>query len=66
MAQLDDYEGINIEPGETALYQRLVTHVYNSDQVTMAWAYWFTGDVSQKPVIDSGDLLQYIQQKNKP
>ncbi len=66
MAQLDDYEGLNIEPGETALYQRLVTTVYYADQVTLAWAYWFTGDVSQKPVIDSGDLLQYIQQKNKP
>ena len=31
-----------------------------------AWVYWFNGDVANYPVIESGDLLQYLQQKNKP
>ena len=65
IAQLDDYEGLNVEQGETALYTRDTTTVYLPDQSVSAWIYWFNGDVSGSPQINCGDLLEYLQQKNK-
>ncbi len=65
MAQLDDYEGLNTEHGEAALYRRELVNVYTEDQTTEAWVYWFNGDIKDRPIIESGDVLQYIQQKNK-
>ena len=63
IAQIDDYEGVNPEPGESALYRREITTVYAGNQITNAWIYWYNNDVSGKPIIESGDVLQYIQQK---
>lgn len=63
IAQIDDYEGVNPEPGETALYKREMTTVYTGDKTTGAWIYWYNNDTSGKPIIESGDVLQYIQQK---
>ena len=65
IAQLDDYEGIHVEQGEIALYKREQTTVYINDTETLAWIYWFNGDVSGGTCIESGDVLQFIQQKNK-
>jgi len=65
IAQLDDYEGIHTEQGEIALYKRAQTTVYINDTETLAWIYWFNGDVSGGTCIESGDVLQFIQQKNK-
>jgi gamma-glutamylcyclotransferase (GGCT)/AIG2-like uncharacterized protein YtfP len=64
-AQLDDYEGINAEPGQTALYRREITTIYLAEKTTEAWVYWYNGDVSQHTALDTGDLLAYLQQKNK-
>lgn len=56
--QLDDYEGLDVEQDEQPSYRRELTTVYNDDgSVTQAWIYWFNGDVSGKPVIASGDIL---------
>jgi gamma-glutamylcyclotransferase (GGCT)/AIG2-like uncharacterized protein YtfP len=63
IAQIDDYEGVNPEPGETALYTRAIVAVYCKDQITDAWIYWYNNDVSGKPLIASGDVLEYLQQK---
>jgi gamma-glutamylcyclotransferase (GGCT)/AIG2-like uncharacterized protein YtfP len=63
IGQLDDYEGINVESGEVQLYRRELTKVHINNQVTDAWIYWYNGDVSDRPLIDSGDLIQYLQQK---
>lgn len=63
IGQLDDYEGVTVEPGEVELYRREMTQVYINDQITSAWIYWFKGDVSGRPLITSGDLIQYLQQK---
>jgi gamma-glutamylcyclotransferase (GGCT)/AIG2-like uncharacterized protein YtfP len=65
IAQLDDYEGIHAEQGEIALYKREQTTVYINDTETLAWIYWFNGDVSSGTPIESGDVLQFIEQKNK-
>jgi len=63
IAQIDDYEGVNPEPGETALYVREITTVYIGDQTTTAWIYWYNNGVEGKPQIASGDVLEYLQQK---
>jgi gamma-glutamylcyclotransferase (GGCT)/AIG2-like uncharacterized protein YtfP len=65
MGQLDDYEGLNVESGETPLYKRrLVTAFINGDS-TMAWVYWFNGPVHTMPELPISDTLQYPQQKTK-
>ena len=63
MGQLDDYEGVDIGFDETQLYRREVTEVYIDNKITNAWIYWYHGDVSGKPIIESGDVLQYMDQK---
>ena len=65
MAQLDDYEGLNTENNELPLYRREPVTVYLQAQTEQAWVYWFNGDTSGNPVIESGDVLQYLQEKNK-
>ncbi|MCW3116990.1 MAG: gamma-glutamylcyclotransferase [Chitinophagaceae bacterium] len=64
LGQLDDYEGVTIEPGEVQLYRRELTGVYYDNELTNAWVYWYNGDVSNRPVVESGDILQYHKQKN--
>jgi len=64
--QLDDYEGLNVEPGERPLYKREPVTAFINGVGYAAWVYWFNGEVTNCPVIESGDLMQYLQQKNKP
>lgn len=63
IGQLDDYEGMSVEPDEIQLYRREITEVLINGQVTHAWIYWYNGDVSGKPVISSGDMMQYLKEK---
>jgi gamma-glutamylcyclotransferase (GGCT)/AIG2-like uncharacterized protein YtfP len=63
IGQLDDYEGINVEAGEQQLYRRELTNVIMSNEVIPAWIYWYNGDVSGKPVVASGDILEYLKTK---
>ena len=63
---INHYEGINVEPGEQPLYIREHVTAYQDGSPTTAWIYWFNGSISGLPEIASGDLLQYLQQKNKP
>ena len=64
--QLDDYEGLNVEEGETPLYKRELAQVFQNGIATNAWIYWYNGSVSNMKEIDTGDVLKYLQQKNKP
>ena len=63
IGQLDDYEGVHVGFDETQLYRRDITEVRIGDTITKAWIYWYHGDASGKPVIESGDVLQYMEQK---
>jgi len=63
IGQLDDYEGVSVEADEEQLYRRELADVYTDHEITQAWIYWFNGDVSGKPKISTGDMLEYIQQK---
>jgi gamma-glutamylcyclotransferase (GGCT)/AIG2-like uncharacterized protein YtfP len=63
IGQLDDYEGLAAEPDEIQLFRRDLVEVFVNEQKTIAWVYWYNGDVQGRPVIESGDLLEYLQQK---
>ena len=64
--QLDDYEGLNVVPGETALYKREMTTAYMEGNPYPAWIYWYNRDISTFKEITPGDVLKYLQQINKP
>ncbi len=64
IGQLDDYEGAVPEVGEVALYRRDMVPVNVNNETVSAIIYWFNGDVSNKPVIHSGDVLAYLREKN--
>lgn len=63
IGQLDDYEGVSVEPDEAQLYRREITEVHLNGQITQAWIYWYNGDTSGKPVVASGDMMEYMQSK---
>jgi gamma-glutamylcyclotransferase (GGCT)/AIG2-like uncharacterized protein YtfP len=64
IGHLDDYEGISPDPGEVQLYKRELVDVFMHDNsITFAWIYWYTGNVHGKTFIESGDMIQYLQQK---
>jgi gamma-glutamylcyclotransferase (GGCT)/AIG2-like uncharacterized protein YtfP len=63
IAQLDDYEGVVVEKDEQPLYRREMADVYINDAIVPAWIYWYNGDLSGKPVISSGDILDYLKKK---
>jgi gamma-glutamylcyclotransferase (GGCT)/AIG2-like uncharacterized protein YtfP len=63
IGQLDDYEGVDVEFDEVQLYRREVTEVNFNNGITHAWIYWYNGDVNGRPVITSGDLMEYMQKK---
>lgn len=65
IGQVDDYEGVNTEEGETPMYIRDEATVYCNGQQHTAWVYWFTGNAAGLPQILHGDVLQYLKEKNK-
>lgn len=63
--QLDEYEGLDAEPGEQSSFRRELTTVYKDDGTgTEAWIYWHNGDVYGKAIISSGDILEYTEPQN--
>ena len=66
MAQIDDYEGVNVEAGEVSLYKREVVSAYLNGSECKTWIYWFSGETAGNPEVMSGDMMQYLQQKNNP
>jgi gamma-glutamylcyclotransferase (GGCT)/AIG2-like uncharacterized protein YtfP len=66
MEQLDDYEGLNVEAGEQPLYRRELVEAYQQGQPSAAWIYWYNHPVQGMPPIETGDVLKYLQEKNKP
>jgi gamma-glutamylcyclotransferase (GGCT)/AIG2-like uncharacterized protein YtfP len=64
IAQLDDYEGVNASYDQKSLYRRELTSVKLEDGTEhSAWIYWYTGDISGRPVVESGDVLEYMKSK---
>jgi gamma-glutamylcyclotransferase (GGCT)/AIG2-like uncharacterized protein YtfP len=64
ISQLDDYEGLNVMPGEKPSYCRKeVPVIINGKEVT-AWIYWYNKDVEGMPEIETGEVLKYIIQQS--
>jgi gamma-glutamylcyclotransferase (GGCT)/AIG2-like uncharacterized protein YtfP len=61
--QLDDYEGVIVEADEQQMYRRATTTVWCNNEAVEAWVYWYNANVVGKPVITSGDVLDYIKKK---
>jgi len=66
MKQLDDYEGLNVEAGEQPLYRRELVEAYQQGQTSVAWIYWYNQPVQGMTLIETGDVLKYLKEKNKP
>jgi len=64
IGQLDDYEGVSPEAYESPLYIRQLAIIFKEDgsEVT-SWIYWYNGDVEGKPMIESGDVMEYAKAK---
>lgn len=65
MDQIDDYEGLHVEAGEKPLYKRAIADVFIDGNKTSAWIYWYDGSVSGYPELETNDVLEYLQQRNK-
>lgn len=65
ISQIDDYEGLHVEEGETPLYTRALTTAFINDQSFTTWVYWYNQTVDGLPELTTGDVLEYLQQKNK-
>jgi gamma-glutamylcyclotransferase (GGCT)/AIG2-like uncharacterized protein YtfP len=63
IGQLDDYEGVGAEADEVQLYRRELTEVYVKGGMIQAWVYWYNGDIHGKPLIESGDVMDYQRKK---
>ena len=60
--QLDEYEGLDVEPGEKPLFRRELTAAYPDNLTeTNAWIYWYNAEINDMPVISSGDILQPLE-----
>jgi len=66
ITQLDDYEGLYVENGEKPWYRRALVDVFQNGAPSKAWIYWYNGSTEGMPEISTGDVLKYLQQKNKP
>ncbi|MEI8060073.1 MAG: gamma-glutamylcyclotransferase family protein [Ferruginibacter sp.] len=65
MSQIDDYEGLHVEDGEIPLYTRQITTAFINDYSFTTWIYWFNKNVDGFPELATGDVLEYLLQKNK-
>ena len=65
IAQLDDYEGVLVESHEQPLYRRELAEIILPESTQAAWIYWFNGPVEGRPVISSGDMIAYLNEKNQ-
>ncbi|MBZ4189670.1 gamma-glutamylcyclotransferase family protein [Niabella beijingensis] len=63
LAQLDGYEGLNPEAGETADYKRELCSIRRNDEQVEAWVYWFSHEIKDKPVVESGNVLDYLNSR---
>lgn len=65
LAQLDDYEGLYPDDGEEVYYRRaLVDATTGEGQTVSAWIYWYDREVSNKPIVESDNMIDYPNTKN--
>jgi len=59
MEQLDDYEGLLVEPGGIPLYRRELVNVLFKNTAVTSWMYWYNRPITNQPRIESGDYVAY-------
>jgi len=59
MEQLDEYEGMLVEPGQIPLYRREPVNVLFKNTTVIAWMYWYNKEITTQPRIESGDYVAY-------
>ena len=64
IAQLDDYEGIDNVEGNSIFKREKTMVTFENEQTQEAWIYWFAGDINGKELIESGDVLEFMQLQN--
>ncbi len=64
IAQLDDYEGLHLEEGESSQYRREIAAITCNGESVQSWMYWYTGDISNERIIPSGDVMDYVRSRN--
>lgn len=62
--QLDDYEGLHVEPGETPTYKREIVTAQQNGNTLPVWVYWYNGAVHNLTPLPINDLIKYLQQKS--
>lgn len=64
LAQLDDYEGLYPDDGEDIYYKReLVATTLESGEEGIAWIYWYDKDITGKPIVESENMLDYLDRR---
>ena len=63
--QLDDYEGLNPEEGDTKLFSRELTEVFYNHDSVQAWIYWYAKELAGEPLITSGDFFDSVTYQSK-
>lgn len=61
--QIDDYEGVIVEADEQQMYRRAAVKVFHDNLEIISWIYWYNANVTGKPVIPSGDVMEYLKNK---
>jgi gamma-glutamylcyclotransferase (GGCT)/AIG2-like uncharacterized protein YtfP len=59
MEQLDDYEGLLVEPREIPLFRREPVNVLFKNTTVIAWMYWYNRAITSEHRIESGDFVAY-------
>lgn len=65
IVQLDDYEGLNVEPGETPLYKRELVSIQVGEKQIQAWIYWYNRPITHFAELDATQIAAYLQKQNK-
>lgn len=66
LEQLDEYEGINDTPEDAAIsFRRDLVEVITENGLANAWIYWFNSPVQDRPLVASGDVLEYLHQQQQ-
>lgn len=64
IGQLDEYESVHPEPPQQPLYRRDITTVILDDGTEVdAWVYWYNPSVEGLPVIESGNVLDFLNKQ---
>lgn len=66
LEQLDAYEGIHSDPEDGGmLYRRALVEVITPVGNTTAWIYWYNCQITDQPIVASGDMLEYLYHQQK-